>query len=1856
MGIIDRIRRAPSRLTLYFVLIGIFAFTDRAAADPVAAPAQLDRTTFEARGVNESILTVAKFGRYSIRAKSEQGAQIRLIDRMAGPKATSGDPGRMDGRIDVFLDAGTYKVEATSSTKGKGTLTLSAHPFVELNTPKEPVLVENTIVQGTLSDLQRISYWLEVRTQKTVYLEAQGRDLSDLGLWLEGNWLVAAPVVADVFQGDGRPQSNLRLVANLTPGWYLLTAYGGAARPWAHDTGSHPFLLRYGIRTLDSTVRIREQISPFGVDRYLVPQKADHFFVRLKDKKNLRLEVGDFALGDTSGSNKKSALITKESRDPECHIRHSSEKKFSLVSVTATPGDPYLLQAFKAAGPSPRLTEQSGRFWISTIHAGSLEDNIDACGVLVVRRPGHEHTEVQAADVISVGSGKPWSRRFNLLHREELFFYVEDAGEYDVRGTGVPARFYFTPFKTEDMEKSNEDDTPKAGADEKPWALGKGYWVLQLEPQRKGIVTVEVRKKGNLFDWTPQGSTPIRPVKGNCQIPQVTLEPNCRYTLYLNSQGRVEKGLVMLPLPLTLQQALPVFLQPDQELSIPFTCKENGELLITALPEAAFSSWVDDSSCRGRTQVSKGDHQVRIRNESRMTQEFFVKVTPASVLEGSLPGYLPPQVAETFANFPLLTETNPLFFDFDQGGQKTSVLRVDTPALYRIETTGLLATSCVVRSRTNTNLFSDTSGGSGRNCRVLQYLKPGEYQVSVQTLGQSKGHAGLTVSMSAVIDGGSLVPGREMRENVKAGSAVQYTLSVARPAEYRFRTLGTGKSFKCRLEGRDGWPLATNTDADIFSTLSAGVYRYMSLPRDVDTLRISQVDEVVPNRQVAGRGPHVLALNETLENVWREPAGGLGLSRDLYDVTIPATVDATITLGSEQMQAHLFQQIGQQDSPAGIVPPKKGWSGKLGPGHYRLEVECSRPNDKVPYSVCLSVQQLVAGLSREIELPESLSVSVCQGGVVELFSHGTLDVRAKLFRDSDGELVDACDDAENDWNFRISRWLAPGAYTLKVQPVGAHKGTTRVSMNVPEESARTPLTLPFDAPVELGGKINIFPLVSPVTPGLLTIRATGESLLACAFERVSDEGALILAQRTGRTCEIELPTIAEGRYQLRLWSADHLYESAHLSVSFVVPESVSLDDLGSPRSLEGRHVARVAIDRPGLFRVRPIEGFSCSDRPDHPLDEHASDLIHIEAGTTTMKWTSSGSNSTPVQMERVTLRPGLRNAIRMVVPPGASREFDVAPGREALALLIAETKHSSFGCALAQASGKSPVHSTGYERFEGGCVAVALPGASRAVIWDTRPSGTEDSPVTVRLESMRPSELEGTLSAGRTHGRLAEGGQAHFALPAGPKLLEVDLERGLVAFTWDKDNADNVACASTQSKRSCFETVSSHLVIFDLSGKGGQYRVGLLGSKTVQPAPVLGYGGLYERVLAAPATIRLDLDPSLTQQTSAALFVAGNDVTCEYTDDRGVAHQGNAFRLGGHPGHAVLTARQGVVKAWVAEDRNRLEARWGIAKSSHSLSAEPNTVIPLSGKDRTFSVVADSPRVIHFKTDHPAAAYLASADGPFLDVVEGTNGCELTHYVTPGRYTIGVRGLERADLVGQASVEFADVTPLHEGAGPEELIGGGEVRTFSFTVTRKGPIGIGVRSEREALQCELLTCEERSVGKGIQQFVVLTPGTYLLRIRAASGLEPVRFAPVVVGLEPPGLGPPEDYVRKFFAREDISQGENAAVDPVVGDLGRAPVGNTKGRAPFGNTKKASSGPTLDYSLYEFEMYKIKSGDTLEKIATTFYPAGGGADLIAKYNRLSGDDPPLKVGERILIPVPRVEKGIPVNLGVKGKVN
>ena len=116
-----------------------------------------------------------------------------------------------------------------------------------------------------------------------------------------------------------------------------------------------------------------------------------------------------------------------------------------------------------------------------------------------------------------------------------------------------------------------------------------------------------------------------------------------------------------------------------------------------------------------------------------------------------------------------------MYVDFKREQKQHFTLIVEEPSFYRLETSGRLATQLTVRTALITQLFTAKQNGIGRNALVQQYLRPGAYQITVQTQGKSRGRAGIHLRRTSLNPQEGLTVGVVKKTHLQPDAALRYT-------------------------------------------------------------------------------------------------------------------------------------------------------------------------------------------------------------------------------------------------------------------------------------------------------------------------------------------------------------------------------------------------------------------------------------------------------------------------------------------------------------------------------------------------------------------------------------------------------------------------------------------------------------------------------------------------------------------------------------------------------------------------------------------------------------------------------------------------------------------------------------------------------------------------------------------------------------------------------------------------------------------------------------------------------------------------------------------------------------------------
>lgn len=1318
-------RRALARVAAVLALL-------RIAGQPAPAesvPPRFDRDRVSAAGRQVALLTVEQAGRYALAVESATGMSLQLVDRMAGPGEIAGQPGERDGRLDLFLDRGELRLVATGPGLGRGEARLSARPFVEQHGTALPRLRELEPVATELGDYEQRSWWLEIAKRRWVAIEAAGRHLADLRLWSESGWLLGAtPERETISPTPERPLAACRLAALLEPGRYLLTAYGGPEVPWARRSEERPLHLRWGLPRRGAAGRFAGRVGPLGYDRFLVSAAADLFRLDLPEPRDAALELADFDPARPFAPG-PAWTIGEESVPPETEVWRDAGEGWVLVTVRGAPGQRYGLQHFVAS--AERSVPGGRSYWFGSVHAGAAGDALDASALLFAL-PGGDPSRARLArgDGVRLTAQGAWARRFELVAAAELFVEVVEAGEVRLTARGAPARFRLEPLLFEPPEGYREPEPRLAPA---AWMLDRGWYRLTALPVEPGVVEVALAGAaaadplagaGELAEPTPR--------RGATRLGPLALEPRTRYVLRLAAQPGVVAGALVRQLPLDLDDPLPIELAPGEELELPARASGPSRLVARAEGGEPLEVAAGDGGFAPTAEVGAGTVRVRVRSRSATPVAATVGFEPLASDErlAAVPGAPPPPLAAG----------QPVALDLARRGEASFEVAPESPALYTLETTGLLATEASLATRVRPGLAAAAENGSGRNASLATYLRAGEYRLTVRARGASAGRLGARLERTPVADGGELAEGIPARVTLGAAEAIAYRFTVARAGRYRVRAFGLSGPFVFRLEEAGGWPVVARVESgEARVDLEPGEHRLVLLPRGLPARALALVEREPEPEARAGHGPHPLALDAWQEHLWTEPDEGAAREPDRWRFSMPAATRVEVAL-TRGMTGELFRLDGGGAPRPGAaivaVSPGAPAQVELEAGEYELAVLSPRRDHLAPYRLRVAPADLVAGLAREVEAPALLGVAI-GGGETELESFGGDDVRARLY-DAEGRPVAAADDRPDDWNFRIGAPLAPGRYLLRVDPVGAPRARTRVALAARATVEAAPWRGEPELPLELGSAGTTVPLELAAGEELVAVGAEAPRPLALRLERREGGSWIEVDAAAGRAIVVASPRGESGEWRVRVATLDGRPGRARLTRAAGRAPRVSEGELARGVRLE----PLPGLAPPLAVLVVELEGPGCfvaeAGEPELRQARRAGSPFRAERGalpaTGVRLWLAGvGGERLVVRRARVGEAP-----VELRLAPGERAVCDLAPaGAEAVVAEVSSLAGAPGVRLLGAGPGLRPDRAAAVAPPRAIALGAGAPagGALQAEVWN---GGREELEVRLGARALEP--------------------------------------------------------------------------------------------------------------------------------------------------------------------------------------------------------------------------------------------------------------------------------------------------------------------------------------------------------------------------------------------------------------------------------------------------------------------------------------------------------------------------------------
>ena len=1664
------------------------------AANPPAARATLDRAAIPAGVPGDTLLHVTSPGRFSIATHSANGAAIQLVDMMAGPSDPVGEAGARDGRTDVLLDTGIYKLRTLTVEKATGDVQIAVTPFADAAAPAA-IPAPGELLAAPLADLQQRAFWLAVGPDGVVQIDAVGRALSDLRLWLGGASLVPLEPVSRVVEPvRGHPMLGLRLLGKVEPGTYLVVAYGGSPNVWPDGAAEMPFYLRAGLSSRLAEGTASGTIGPAGSEWFAAPPRAGLFRLDLPNAAPATLQVA-----------MRQAAIAANSRDPSVTLRTPPNQ--DMVEVSGAAGQVYRLRAQETS--TSRYFGRAGRWWVAASIAGAGGDEVPPTAILLrAERPAPARLLASTAPLIAPGS--PWRTQFNVRGPTTLLLQNSTGGELNVRnasrGLGIVG---WQP----------------GGAE-----LPAGFAAYSLVPEagRQGLADL-------LFGIGATPATPAAVAKwpGDPVIPfgVQTLGPNQQFELNINAAPGLEAGLIVRPAPVALAEGNLVLSQMSGvPLEIPVRLAPGGGLVVTDLVAGALAVV--------QRPETDGSLTVLLPAPDRPRNVVLAWKPPPA----SRPAIAAPPAQN--AGVALGTAT-PQFLDLRRDERRTFDLTVPEGGLYRVETTGRLRTTATIGTAFTPTLDTAEANGVGENALVQRWLRAGRYRVRVGAK-ESDGHLGLQVTRAAMLDGAALVAGGSVRARVPGGAGLATPLVITEAGRYKLELQGQGRTFNARLDDAEGWPVTVpGPMTTLEREFAPGRYRLLVSPEAVDIRVLARLSRVVPADEFGGHGPHKLVADKSAQSTWREPAGRNDARvPDVWTFTLAGAADSTLKL-TDGMVGDLkrIDKGGAGISVLRVVGPT-AWKGKLEPGEYRLEAASLGRNDRLPYTVGLSTTELQPGVPRMVEADSKTPFVLGEAAVVSLTTFGAIPLKAVL-RDGAGAEIGRYGDRGADWNVAISRLLAAGSYTLELtravppslsdapapgapflrpeaeaesdgdkteepgEPAAQSAPSTasadRSSSDPPDETdapkVELTLTLPLarddvaataSAMELVGGGVQRITLPQPAPGRLVLATAQSSAALILTIERQTSGGWRTVALDQGETPVVAVPADGDAAaWRVAVWPVDGGTAPVRASVLAI---DVAAQGLGAvtPLAVDGT-ASPVALAKLRLETPVPIvltgATFLAGGWPGHALAIPDGTMVVPQSETV---WLIARTPA-PLTATAVVLAAG--ETMGLPIPAGGmARLSSPAAGAGAVRAWRAASGFGQPGIDAGQGMGVAA----------GSALAV---GTAAPRVWNAGGAEILRPRVTPLDLKMLPAQrIEAAFST-----VLPPGSALPLTLPQGARQTDLALAPGTAAVAGHGDAALTVWAGDVAEAR----TLPGGWTDLLLVNTGAQAAPVSVSWSAAASAP-LRPGAAMKRFYGAAGSLDLMVDAP----AGARLRTAG-DVQATFIGADGRVLRGTGFVLPG-AGRVTLAYPPGALAAWL--ETPGTPAWPAVTPVPQAMPAQ----VPLQGPAMALSLAIDTPVLLHVRTTAPVILTLG-ASAPILYPA----GAVLNRYVV-GATTLRLDSPHDGPLSGTLDIGADPVTPISDGLGDPVALAPGSSAVFAFQVPKATAVGVGVRAEPDTARVRLLSSSGMELGEGAAMLRRLEPGRYLIDVRLPPDAAAATIRPAVVGIKPRGNGPPPDVARGYL--------------------------------------------------------------------------------------------------------------------------
>jgi hypothetical protein len=1067
-----------------------------------------------ARGRQEHLIKIERWGRYLVEVTSAEPAALEIVDRLRGVFARSGEIGERNGRFEVFLEPGYYKVFTEGPRNARGDLNLTVTLFspTALGTVAAPSGTaegaSGTAGGGNFQYLQPFvhttaelgagaagAWWIFVPRDTLVYVEAMGRRLSGLAIFRGGDWLVAesnrigvSDVIREstggngddddhydeygsenefVFVNESNPQKPLhgfRIVRRLERGKHLVVAYGGGEDRFTVEDNASPLHIKWMLTPLGASQQINARIGAGGVSNFAVAPEVRTLFVESLDGGAMTVETRTLTADRirlVSQANTGTCSRAPCPANPHRNVSLSRSSSQRMLSITGAAGSRVRVTPVHT-DHSHRFTVASGRYRLFTHHTGNVTDNIGASGVLV---------DLQASSIIShvadtVSPNRSLHRQFNLLGQVTSYVWIESAGAYKFTPGGAATYDWrISKFLVTTPSGHREPERMRGPQNVQ---LDRGLYVIEFFPSNAG------RAEFTLASGSATGGQPaVSPPNPSVTLEPLDLRSGRTYVFHLNRQ----------------------------------------------LPELA-SIHVETFPVPPRA-----DRGIYLRGEAADREEANTR-----------------QAIE-------LTLGTPQYTAMDRQSFRTYRFTINEAGIYRIETTGRLNTKITVRDRFD-GLSIKSVTGVGRNALIAAYFLPGSYLAIAETVGESAGRMGIVINKGDLHDGGLLVDGVDRRSPVRAYGAVVYDFVVSKRERHILESFSQTGDMRIRFEDADGWPLfehGARSPREI--ELDTGAYKFYTLPLAYENYRVTRAQAIggLPETD-PGDTSQILRAGMNL---------GVDTARVVRVRVDEAGLYEIFSQGRDEVSARLYA-AGRRSEEVVARSGGNYWdwnfviSERLDTGTYHLRLFSEVPKFT---STRVSMRRVVDTLLQTVKLAEVhtasemkitltgkqvvIPIEVLSGDVLILEASGRSGIRYTLESSPDGRVVGR----RSGEQIRMSVPVAAGSqYTLKIRPDNENSDNVGITIKT---ATATPLTYRnalsgvSGTALEGRGQTSYYRIDDmPGGPGHYELKTSQNALVGAAgvngagvvFRR--EEGQLVAV--AGRTLWIEAAFDAAAGYRFTL--------------------------------------------------------------------------------------------------------------------------------------------------------------------------------------------------------------------------------------------------------------------------------------------------------------------------------------------------------------------------------------------------------------------------------------------------------------------------------------------------------------------------------------------------------------------------------------------------------------------------------------------------------------------------------------------------------------------------------------------------